>query len=117
MPVNYPPVKAGEALAGMGTPDLRGTQGTFAFYTDDPGVTEGSVPGGRIVRAEVSGGHAELRVEGPPNSLRRDHRYATVTLNVDIDPDQPFARLAVGRCDGDRSARANGRNGCRSISR
>jgi predicted AlkP superfamily phosphohydrolase/phosphomutase len=96
MPVNYPPVKAGEALAGMGTPDLRGTQGTFAFYTDDPGVTEGPVPGGRILRTEVMDGHAELRVEGPPNSLRRDHRYAEVTLNVDIDPEQPFARLAAG---------------------
>ena len=34
-------MKAGEALAGMGTPDLRGTQGTFTFYTDDPEVTEG----------------------------------------------------------------------------
>lgn len=96
MPVNYPPVKAGEALAGMGTPDLRGTQGMFAYYTDDPDVAEGSVPGGRIVRADLSGGHAELRVEGPPNPLRRDHAYATVTLNVDIDPDRPFARLAAG---------------------
>jgi predicted AlkP superfamily phosphohydrolase/phosphomutase len=96
MPVNYPPVNAGEALAGMGTPDLRGTQGTFAYYTDDPEVTEGSVPGGRIVRAEVTEGHAELRVEGPPNSLRGDHSYAAVTLNVDIDPEKPFARFGLG---------------------
>jgi predicted AlkP superfamily phosphohydrolase/phosphomutase len=96
MPVNYPPVKAGEALAGMGTPDLRGTQGTFAFYTDDPGVTEETVPGGRILRTEVVDGHAELRVEGPPNSLRRDHRYEAVTLDVDVDPEQPFARLESG---------------------
>src|ERR1700722_10257903 len=96
MPVNYPPVKAGEALAGMGTPDLRGTQGTFAFYTDDPGGEESAVPGGRILRTEVSEGHAGLEVEGPPNSLRRDHQYAKVTLKVDIDPEQPFARLASG---------------------
>ena len=96
MPANYPPVDAGEALAGMGTPDLRGTQGTFAFYTDDPGIAEGSVPGGRILRTEVTGNHAELRVEGPPNSLRRDRRYASVTLNVDIDPDQPLARVSAG---------------------
>jgi predicted AlkP superfamily phosphohydrolase/phosphomutase len=96
IPVNYPPVKAGEALAGMGTPDLRGTQGTFAYYTDDPGVDEAAVPGGRILRAEVSEGHAELGIEGPPNSLRRDHQYAKVTLTVDIDPEQPYARLASG---------------------
>ncbi len=96
MPVNYPPVKAGEALAGMGTPDLRGTQGTFAFYTDDPGVTEATVPGGRILRTEMVEGRAALSIEGPPNSLRRDHRYATVMLNVDIDPEQPYARLVSG---------------------
>ena len=96
IPANYPPVEAGEALAGMGTPDLRGTQGTFTFYTDDPGVTPGAVPGGLIVRTEVAEGHAELRVEGPPNSLRRDHAYASVKLNVDVDPEQPLARLAAG---------------------
>jgi predicted AlkP superfamily phosphohydrolase/phosphomutase len=96
MPANYPPVEAGEALAGMGTPDLRGTEGTFAFYTDDPGLAPGPTSGGLIVRIHVMEGHAELRVEGPPNSLRRDHAYAAVTLNVDIDPDQPFARVAVG---------------------
>ena len=37
MPTNYPPVeRAGRALAGMGTPDLEGTFGTFTYYTDDP---------------------------------------------------------------------------------
>jgi predicted AlkP superfamily phosphohydrolase/phosphomutase len=95
MPVNYPPVESGSALSGMGTPDLRGTQGTFAFYTDDPGVSEGPVPGGRIVRAEVLDSHVELQIEGPPNSLRKDHRFASVTLDVDIDPEQPLARLAA----------------------
>jgi len=96
MPTNYPPVESGAALAGMGTPDLRGTQGTFAFYTDDPGVAQGSVPGGVIVPVAMSEGHAELMVEGPPNSLRKDHSYASVKMNVDIDPERPLARLAVG---------------------
>lgn len=96
IPANYPPVESGEALSGMGTPDLRGTQGTFTFYTDDPGIEPASVPGGRIIHAEIAEGHAELNVEGPPNSLRRDRRYSSIKLNVDIDPDQPFARLAAG---------------------
>jgi len=96
MPANYPPVESGTALSGMGTPDLRGTQGTFSFYTDGPGIEQGPVPGGRIIRAEVVDGHAELIIEGPPNSLRRDRQYATLNLRVDIDPDQPFARLAAG---------------------
>ena len=96
MPANYPPVESGNALSGMGTPDLRGTQGTFAFYSDDPGIEPGPVPGGRIVRAEVINGHAELNIEGPPNSLRKDRQYASIKLEVDIDPEQPFARLAAG---------------------
>ena len=102
IPANYPPVESGvdESLAGMGTPDLRGTQGTFAFYTDDPGLVEGPVSGGRIVRTQVTDSHADLRIEGPPNSLRRDGRYASqyasMTLKVDIDPEQPLARLGAG---------------------
>jgi len=96
MPANYPPLEAGDELAGMGTPDLRGTEGTFAFYTDDPGIAPGPVPGGLIKRAEVDDGHAELNIAGPPNALRRDHAYTSVQLNVDVDPEQPFARLSAG---------------------
>ena len=96
MPVNYPPVESGEGLAGMGTPDLRGTQGTFSYYTDDPGDKPRAVSGGAISRAEVIDGHAVLRLNGPPNSLRRDHRASSAQLIVDVDPAQPFARLAIG---------------------
>ncbi|MGA2274186.1 MAG: alkaline phosphatase family protein [Bryobacteraceae bacterium] len=96
IPANYPPSAAGRELAGMGTPDLRGTEGTFSYYTDDPAETSHEVPGGLIRKVEVKGGHVELRIEGPPNTLRRDHTYATVRLNVDVDPDRPYARLQVG---------------------
>jgi hypothetical protein len=53
MPTNYPPLEAGKAIAGMGTPDLRGTFGTFAFYTDDPEEMSRSVSGGRIVKVPM----------------------------------------------------------------
>jgi predicted AlkP superfamily phosphohydrolase/phosphomutase len=96
IPANYPPSAAGRELAGMGTPDLRGTEGTFSYYTDDPAGTSRDVPGGLIRRIALSGGHADLRVEGPPNPLRRDHAYAAVQLSVDVDPDRPYARLQTG---------------------
>ncbi len=96
MPVNYPPVKSGEALAGMGTPDLQGTEGTFSYYTDDTGDAPRSVSGGAIYRAQVTDGRAVLHIEGPSNSLRRDRRAASADLIVDVDPAQPFARLTVG---------------------
>ena len=53
VPANYPPVPAGEAsLSGMGTPDLRGTPGTFFYYTDDPAIRAGPVSGGVIHRVQ-----------------------------------------------------------------
>jgi predicted AlkP superfamily phosphohydrolase/phosphomutase len=97
MPTNYPPLDVGRALAGMGTPDLRGTLGTFSFYTDDPEEVSRSVPGGRIVRIDLADGHAVLPLEGPPNSLRRDHPFSTVDLTIDVDPDNSAARIKLGQ--------------------
>jgi len=96
MPTNYPPIEAGKAIAGMGTPDLRGTFGTFTFYTDDPEELSRSVSGGRIVKVPLFQNHTVLQVEGPENSLRKDHRMSSVPLTVDVDPDQPAARLTIG---------------------
>ncbi len=96
IPENYPPVRDGEALAGMGTPDLRGTLGTFTFYTDDPERAPGKVAGGEMVRVEARDGHVTLPLEGPPNTLRKDRRPATARIEVDIDPERPAARVASG---------------------
>jgi predicted AlkP superfamily phosphohydrolase/phosphomutase len=96
MPTNFPPERAGEAIAGMGVPDLRGTEGTFTFYTDDPEETARDVPGGRIVRARAENGRYVLPVEGPPNPLRKDRRFATEDLIVEADPERDVARLTIG---------------------
>ena len=96
IPVNYPPLPFGQALAGMGTPDLRGTQGTFSFYTDDPGEMARSVDGGEIIKAALIDGHAELPLEGPPNSLRKDRDPSSAALIVDVDPAQPLMRVSIG---------------------
>jgi predicted AlkP superfamily phosphohydrolase/phosphomutase len=96
MPANYPPPHVGKELAGMETPDLRGTQGTFSFYTDNPRETSRAVPGGLIRRVDIINGHIDLRVEGPPNPLRKDHANATAAMAADIDPERPLARLESG---------------------
>ena len=49
MPNNFPPVPSKSmTLAGMGTPDMRGTYGTFTFFTDDPQAAAHEVAGGVI---------------------------------------------------------------------
>ncbi len=80
----------------MGTPDLRGTQGTFTYYTDDPDETTHEVSGGLIRNVELTDGHVELPLEGPPDTLRRDQSYTKTKLIADIDPDRPYARLELG---------------------
>jgi predicted AlkP superfamily phosphohydrolase/phosphomutase len=80
----------------MGTPDMRGTFGTFTFYTDDPVETTRTVPGGRIVRVPMVADTAELELEGPENTLRNDRRPTAVTLRVERDPSAPIARFATG---------------------
>ena len=96
IPANYPPSSAGHEIAGMGTPDLHGTQGTFTYYTDEPAETSHEVSGGLIRKVTINYSHVELSVEGPPDTLRRDHAYSTVQLIADVDPDRPYARLQVG---------------------
>jgi hypothetical protein len=95
MPTNYPPDNAGHALAGMGTPDLEGTFGTFTYYTDDPSEPAGDVSGGRIVQVERVNNRVLLPVTGPLNTLRRDRRSAGLELTADIDPVAPVARFRI----------------------
>ncbi len=96
VPVNYPPEPAGRDLSGMGTPDLLGTLGTFTFFTDDPIEQTRSVPGGRILKAQVSNGRAVLSIEGPPNPLRKDRGLTKASMTVDVDPNNNAARLKLG---------------------
>lgn len=96
MPTNFPPIEAGKALAGMGTPDLRGTLGTFTFFTDDPEELGRDVAGGRIVKVRSENGKFVLRIEGPPNSLRKDSRFASIDLTVEVDSEHNAARLSLG---------------------
>lgn len=96
MPNDFPPVACeGHTLSGMGTPDLRGTFGTFTFYTDDPAAEPRDLPGGRIVPVALRDDAVSLVVEGPENTFRKDHRRSTLTLTVHRDPDNPAALFEI----------------------
>ena len=96
MPGNYPPLAdAGIQLAGMGTPDLEGTFGTFTYYTDDPLETAHDVPGGRFIPIALEHGHAVLPVQGPPDTLRRDQARTHLDLAIDVDQEAAAARFAI----------------------
>lgn len=95
IPANFPPIPAkGETISGMGTPDLRGTYGTFTFYTDDPTAVPGAVEGGQIVPVEVQNSEVKASLIGPDNSFRKGSPPATEPFKVAIDPLEPVAKIS-----------------------
>jgi predicted AlkP superfamily phosphohydrolase/phosphomutase len=100
MPNNFPPLASkSQTLSGMGTPDIRGTFGTFTDFNDDPLEAARSVAGGRIVPVKVENNRVALVIEGPENTLRKDRARSSVTMHVQRDPSNPVAQFEV---DGQR---------------
>jgi predicted AlkP superfamily phosphohydrolase/phosphomutase len=96
IPSNFPPVPAkGETLSGMGTPDLRGTYGTFSFYTDDPGAATGAVEGGQVIPVQVENSRVVANLIGPDNTFKRGTPAATEPFTVSVDPLEAAAKIAV----------------------
>jgi predicted AlkP superfamily phosphohydrolase/phosphomutase len=96
IPSNFPPVSAkGKTLSGMGTPDLRGTYGTFSFYTDDPAALAGAVEGGQIIPVQVENSRVMANLIGPDNSFRKRSPAAVEPFSVAIDPLQSVAKVTV----------------------
>lgn len=93
MPITFPPERfRGVALSAMCVPDLRGTQGTFSFYTTRP-ETESIYAGGEQVRVQREGRVIRSHLVGPANALRCDHAPMTA----------PFT-IRLGGGDGDGAA-------------
>lgn len=96
VPITFPPEKfRGHLLSGMCAPDLKGSQGTFAFFTEDAEKVrkrEGGVAvlvkrEGRVIRTEIS---------GPENTMLRQPAEIRLPLEITLDPEKGGAWLAIG---------------------
>jgi predicted AlkP superfamily phosphohydrolase/phosphomutase len=96
IPSNFPPVPAkGQTISGMGTPDLRGTYGTFTFYTDEPAAAAGAVEGGQIIPVQVENSQVKASLIGPDNTFRKGSPAATEAFLVAVDPLEPVVKIKV----------------------
>lgn len=103
IPANYPPITSGgRALSGMGTPDMRGSSGTFTFFTSDPAYQAGVVPGGVIERVVLRNNTTQLNIGGPPNSFLKDHPLSQSALTVYVDKKNPVALIQAGDSDDEK---------------
>ncbi len=80
VPVTYPPDPIHRMMAGMGVPDLLGTQGTYTLYTTRPLAAAGT-SSSRVVRMRPNrSGRIETSLEGPTDPLNEEHQALSTPL-------------------------------------
>ena len=84
VPITWPPEKCrGVVLSAMCVPDLRGTQGLFAFYSTRPDEA-GERTGGEQVRVRRDGNMIRSELIGPDNSMVPHAGPMKVPFTVEI---------------------------------
>ncbi len=98
IPANFPPEPSRQrTLSDMGTPDLRGTYGTFSFYSSDPADgNERSVSGGLIHAVDVNEDHVRAEIPGPVNPFHSAGDRANREFDVYLDPDADAVKIEIG---------------------
>jgi predicted AlkP superfamily phosphohydrolase/phosphomutase len=95
VPITFPPEKfRGHLLSGMCAPDLKGSQGTFAFFTEDADKVR-KHEGGVAVRVRREGRVIRTELAGPENSLLKKPEEIRLPMTVTLDPAAGGARIAL----------------------
>ncbi len=99
VPVTFPPetIEHGRMLAGLPTPDVRGTIGTYYYWaTDVSRYEEGNTEFGGITKRLVfDGDSADTELVGPPNPIVRQQLRETRAKSPMTDAD----RMAVAELE------------------
>ena len=96
VPITFPPEKfKGLLLSGLCAPDIKGSQGTFAFYTDGA-PREAAYTGGFLMRLAGSGPVFDTVISGPRDPFRSG-RNLHIPLKITVDRERKSAILRIGR--------------------
>jgi len=97
VPITFPPVPfRGLLLSGMCVPDLRGTQGTFSFFStrqDEHGHAVHT--GGEQTILRRQGDRIRTRIVGPENTMLRSGGRMTLPMTILIAGDRESVRIEV----------------------
>ncbi|MFP8881399.1 MAG: alkaline phosphatase family protein [Myxococcota bacterium] len=101
VPITFPPVpfKNGLLLSGMCVPDLRGSQGTFSFFSTESEGGEAKFIGGEQTVLRRKGNVIRSRVVGPDNSMLASGGRMTLPFTLTIAADGESALLEVDGVD------------------
>ena len=100
VPQTFPPDEnpGGRLLSGLGVPDIRGTFGTYTYYTSDVFSTTGDTEkGGKVVLLDVEPGDASVEtfIYGPFNKLFDEPPEIHLPMTIDMDWDSKTVRLQI----------------------
>ena len=83
VPATFPAERFhGACLSGMSVPDLRGTQGSFTYFTEQP--DGGDTTGGLRVRLRRDGNRLVGAIPGPEHPLRPSRAVLEIPLTVEL---------------------------------
>ncbi len=102
VPITFPPVpfKNGLLLSGMCVPDLRGSQGTFSFFsTETAEGGEAKFIGGEQTVLRRKGNVIRSRLVGPDNSMLASGGRMTIPFTLTIAGDGNSARMEITGAD------------------
>jgi predicted AlkP superfamily phosphohydrolase/phosphomutase len=95
VPITFPPEKfKGHLLAGMCTPDLKGSQGTFSFYTTDEEKVR-KHEGGVVIAVRREGDRIRASLSGPENTMLKKPEDIRLPFQVTIDRERRGADIEV----------------------
>ncbi len=108
-PGAFPPdeVPGNKLLAGFGTPDIRGTQGTYHYFVDDLDYAWGKAKsatrgqdtefGGKVIEVDKNrDGSIDTYITGPRNPLTGGTEEVIIdNFHIDVFPEQNRAELTI----------------------
>lgn len=98
MPFTFPPEKFyGSMLSGLGTPDLRGTQGSFSFYSDGQAENYDISDGVFESLQPLGGDRFSGRIKGPGHPFRKGNPPLEIPFTLTLDRENKSVEIAVGK--------------------
>ncbi|RPI23776.1 MAG: nucleotide pyrophosphatase [Acidobacteria bacterium] len=95
VPISFPPEKfKGLLLSAMSAPDLRGTQGTFSYYSSDPDETN-RFTGGIQIGVARTNGEVKSHILGPENPILKEGGEMKIPFSVLIGSNGDPPTLSV----------------------
>ncbi len=95
VPITFPPEKfSGHLLSGMCAPDLKGSQGTFFFYTSDQEKIKAKEEG-IVIPVNIEDRKIETYISGPENTLLKKEEELRLPLKIILEKDKEQATFHV----------------------